>query len=103
MLNWWCITQPAGFKRLKSKTEKICILIDVAIPADRNVTQMEEENELKHTRLRIVIQRIWNMKCTNMFIPVITGANRTVTKGLRKNLEDIQENIQYIQYRREQH
>ena len=75
----------------------------MAIPADRNVTQMEEENELKHTRLRIVIQRIWNMKCTNMFIPVITGANGTVTKGLRKNLEDIQENIQYIQYRREQH
>ena len=30
---------------------------------------------------------MWNMKC--MIIPVIIGATGTVTKGLRKNMEDI--------------
>jgi hypothetical protein len=30
---------------------------------------------------------MWNMKC--MVTPVITGATRTVTEGLKKNLEGI--------------
>ena len=30
---------------------------------------------------------MWNLKCT--IVPVITGATRIVTKGLRKNLETI--------------
>ena len=34
---------------LKQK-EKTCTLIDVAIPADRNVVQKEAENKLKHKR-----------------------------------------------------
>jgi hypothetical protein len=32
---------------------------------------------------------MWNMKC--IIIPVITGATRIVTKGLKKNLEIIPE------------
>ena len=32
---------------IKNKQEKTFILIDMAIPADRNVTQNEAENELK--------------------------------------------------------
>jgi hypothetical protein len=34
-----------------NKKEKTCILIDVAIPADRNVTQMEAEKKLKYESL----------------------------------------------------
>jgi hypothetical protein len=64
-----------------------CTLIDMAIPAGRNVTQMEAENKLKYKSLCIEIQRMWNMKC--MIIPLITGATGTVTKGLKKNLEAI--------------
>jgi len=30
---------------------------------------------------------MWNLKCT--IIPVITGATRTVTRSLRKNLETV--------------
>jgi len=53
-------------------------LIDVAIPADRNVVQKEAVNKLKYT---------WNLKCS--IIPVIIGATAIVTRSLRKNLEDI--------------
>jgi hypothetical protein len=34
---------------IKNKKEKTCTLIDVAIPADRNVVQKEAEKELKYT------------------------------------------------------
>ena len=41
---------------IKSKNEKICTLIDVTIPADRNVVQKEAENKLKYKSLCIEIQ-----------------------------------------------
>jgi len=49
---------------IKNKKEKTCPLIDVAIPADRNVVQKESENKLKYKSLCIAIQRMWNLKCT---------------------------------------
>jgi len=72
---------------LKNKKEKICTLIDVAIPADRNAVQKEMKKKLKYKSLCIEIQRMWNMKCT--IIPVITGATGIVTSSLRKNLEAV--------------
>jgi hypothetical protein len=69
----------------KNKKEKTCILIDVAIPADRNVKQKEAEKEIKYKSLCIEIRRMRNMKC--MIIPVVIGATGIVTRGLRKNLE----------------
>ena len=71
---------------IKNKKEKTCTLIDVAIPADRNVVQKEAEKKLKCKSSGIEIQRMWNLKCT--FIPVIIGATGIVTRRLRKNLED---------------
>jgi hypothetical protein len=64
------------------------ILIDVAIPADRNVTQNEAEKKLKYKSLCTEIQRMWNVKC--VIIPAVTGATGIVTRGLRKNLEAAQ-------------
>jgi len=52
----------------------------------------EVEKKLKYKSLCIEIQWMWNLKC--MIIPVITGATGIVTRSLRKNLEDTQENIQ---------
>ena len=69
------------------KKEKTWTLIDVAIPADRNVVQKEVERKLKYKSLCIEIQRLWNLKCT--IIPVIIGAIGTVTRSLRKNLEAV--------------
>ena len=59
----------------------------MAIPADRNVVQKEEETKLKYKSLCIEIQRMWNLKCT--IIPVIIGATGIVTRSLRKNLEAV--------------
>jgi len=72
---------------IKSNIEKTCTLIDVAIPADRNVVQNEAEKELKYKSLCIEIQRMWNLKCTT--VPVIIGTNGIVTRSLRKNLEAV--------------
>jgi hypothetical protein len=61
---------------------KTCVLIEVAVPADRSVTQKEAEKKLKYKGLCVEIQREWNMNC--MVIPVITGATVMVTKSLKK-------------------
>ena len=59
----------------------------MAIPADRNVVQKEAEKKLKYTSLCIVMQRMWNLKCTIM--PVIIGATGIVTRSFRKKLEAV--------------
>ena len=72
---------------IKNKKEKTCTLIDVAIPADRNVVQKEEENKLKYKSFCIEMQRMWNLKCT--IVPGIIGATGIVTRSLKKNFETI--------------
>jgi hypothetical protein len=64
--------------------DKICLLIDVAIPSDRNVIQ-ESKKKLKYKHLSIEIQRMWNMKC--FVTPIIIAATEIVTRGLKKYLE----------------
>jgi len=72
---------------IKNQKEKTCTLIDVAIPADRNVVQKEAEKNLKYKSFCIEIKRIWNLKCT--IVPVIIGATGVVTRSLKKNLEAV--------------
>jgi hypothetical protein len=72
---------------IKKNKEKTCTLIDVAILADRNVVQKEEEKKLQYKSLGIEIRRMWNLKCT--VIAVIIGATEKGMKSLRKNLEAI--------------
>jgi hypothetical protein len=77
---------------IKNMKDKICLLIDVAIPSDRNVIQKESEKKLKYKNLSIEIQRMWNMKC--FVIPVIIGATGIVTRELKKIWKQYQESIQ---------
>ena len=72
---------------IKNKKEKMCTLIDLTIPADRNVVQTEAEKKLKCKSLCVEIQRMWNMKST--IIPVIIEAIGIVMRSLRKHVEDI--------------
>jgi len=72
---------------IKNKKEKTCTLIDVAIPAGKNVVQKEAEKKLKYKSLFIEIQRMWNLKCT--IVPIIIGTNGIVTRSVRKNLETV--------------
>jgi hypothetical protein len=55
------------------------MLIDVAIPGDRNVVQKEAKKILKYKDLTIEIQRMWNVK--TRVIPVIFGAIGTILKS----------------------
>jgi hypothetical protein len=61
--------------------------VDVAIPGDRNVIQKEAEKILKYKYLTIKIQRMWNVK--TRVIPVIIGANGTISKSFRKYVSTI--------------
>jgi hypothetical protein len=49
---------------IKNRKEKTCTLIELAIPAERNVVQKETGKKLKHKSFGIEIQRMWNLKCT---------------------------------------
>jgi hypothetical protein len=71
---------------IKNKKDKICLLIDVAIPSDRNVIQ-ESEKKLKYRNLSIEIQRMRNMEY--FVISVIIGATGIVTRVLKNYLETI--------------
>jgi hypothetical protein len=62
------------------------MLIDVAVPEDRNVIQKEAEI-LKYKDLTIEIQRMWNVK--TRVIPVIIGATGTISKSCRKYVSTI--------------
>jgi len=73
---------------IQHKKEKTCILIDVAIPAGRNVLQKEVEKMLKYKRF--MYRDTTNREPEkNKIIPVKIGATEIVTQGLRKNLEVI--------------
>jgi hypothetical protein len=60
------------------------MLIDMAIPGDRNVIKKEAEKILKYKDLIIEIQRMWNVK--TKVTPVIIGATGTISKSFTKCL-----------------
>jgi len=64
-----------------------CMLIDVAISEDRNVIKKVAEKILKYKDFTTEIQRMWNVKTKG--IPVIIGANGTISKSFRKYLSNI--------------
>jgi hypothetical protein len=63
------------------------MLIDVAIPGDRNVIKKEAEKILKYKDLITEIQGVWNVK--TKVTPVIIGATRTISKSFRKYLSSV--------------
>jgi hypothetical protein len=79
-------------------TDKICLLIDVALPSDTNIIHKESEKKLKYKNLSIEIQRMWIMKC--FVILVIIGATGIVTNGLKKYLGTIPGKHQHILYKK---
>jgi hypothetical protein len=62
-----------------------CMLIDIAIPGDRNVIKREAEKILKYKDLIIEIQCMWNVK--TKVTPVIIGATGIISKSFKKILE----------------
>jgi hypothetical protein len=64
-----------------------CMLIDMAIPGDRNVIKKEAEKILKYKDLITEIQCMWNVK--TKVTPVIIAARGTISKFFRKYLSSI--------------
>jgi len=69
---------------IRTKTDTICLLLDVAISSDRNVIQKGAEKKLYFDNIEI--QQMRNMKWV---IPVAFGVTEIVTEGLKKYLEPI--------------
>jgi len=63
---------------LLDKTEKTCLLIDIALPDDANVNTKETDELSKYKDPEIEVSRMWKVR-TNT-VPVITGALGTITK-----------------------
>jgi Reverse transcriptase (RNA-dependent DNA polymerase) len=59
-------------------------IIDIAVPADRNVIQKEEEKVMKYQDLRMELARLWKKKVR--VIPVVVGALGSIPSGLKKSL-----------------
>jgi hypothetical protein len=57
-----------------------CMLIDFAIPGNRNVIKREAEKLLQYRDLIIEIQRMWNVEAK--VIALIIGATGTILKSL---------------------
>jgi hypothetical protein len=66
------------------------MLIDIAIPGDRNVIKKEAEKILKYKNLTKETQRMWNAKAK--VIPVITQATVTISKSFRRHVSNTQGN-----------
>jgi hypothetical protein len=63
------------------------MLLDVAIPGNRNVIHKEAEKILKYKDLTIETQRMWNVK--TRVIPVIIEATGTISQSFRKYVSTI--------------
>jgi hypothetical protein len=71
---------------IRDNEKGTCMLIDVAISADRNVTKKETEKILKYKGLRTQVQLMLNVK-TNL-ISIKIGANGTISESFRKYLSN---------------
>ena len=76
---------------IRDNEKRTCMLIDVAISGDRNVKK-EAEKILIHKDLTTEIQHMWNVKTD--VIPVIIGANGTISKSFRKYVSNIPGNYE---------
>ena len=76
---------------LKSKGEKSCLLIDITIPTDKNISTKVTEKLSKYKDLEIEIERMWGMK--TKILSIVIGALGVIQKGSKKYLEDIPVNI----------
>ena len=72
---------------IKDKQEKTCMLIDMAIPSDRNTSVKVAEKLSKYKDLEIEITKMWGLK--TITVPVVIGALGVVTKGIKKHIDKI--------------
>ena len=71
----------------KDKQQKTCILIDMAIPSDRNTSVNVAMTLSKYKDLEIEITKMWGLK--TITVPVAIGALGVVKKGFEEHIDKI--------------
>ena len=71
-----------------NKDNRICKIVDFAVPADHRINLKESEKKDKYLDLARELKKLWNIKVT--IVPIVIGALGTVSKGLLKGLEDLE-------------
>ena len=69
------------------KHEKMCHLIDIAVPGDSRVEAKENEKVQKYQDLARELRKLWQVKVN--VVPVVVGALGTIPKALEKHLKEI--------------
>ena len=67
--------------------ENTCIMINVTVPADKNISLKEFQKLPKYKYLEIEIQEMWKLK--NKIIPVVTGALDMIKKDTQNFIDQI--------------
>ena len=67
--------------------DKKCLLIDMTVPADRNIAPKEFEKISKYKDLEMEIQKMWHLKTT--VIPVVVGALGLLKRGTDEYVDSI--------------
>ena len=62
--------------------------VDFAVPADHRIKLQEYEKKNKYFDLARELKELWNVKVT--IIPIVISAFSTVTKVLRKGLQQLE-------------
>ena len=68
---------------IRDNENRACMLVDVAIPGDRNVIKKEAEKVLKYKDVIVAIQHVWNVKTKVI----------TVTIGVLEQSQNHSQNI----------
>ena len=71
-----------------NKRERICKIVDFAVPEDHRINLKESEKKDKYLDFARELKTPWNMKVT--IVAIVIGALGTVTKGLLKGLEELE-------------
>ena len=69
---------------IKDYNRRTCLLIDMSVPSDRNLSGKELEKLSKYKDLEIEIQKMWHLETKT--VPVIIGALGMIKKGTEKHL-----------------
>ena len=85
----------------QQQKKKICKIVDFAVPAVQRIKLKECEKRDKYLDLARELKKLWNMKVT--IIPIVIGAFGKVTKGLLKDLEDLEDLVTEWRPSRQQH
>ena len=71
-----------------NKKKRTCKFVDFAVPADHRIKLKVREKKDKYLDLARELKELWNMQVT--ITPIVIDAFGTVTKGLLKELEDLE-------------